>query len=60
MKMFHTKSYLSIGAAVALWWFDFPSLHVEVSLSKILNPKLLLMCWLAPCMAATDISVFMN
>ena len=32
-------------------------LYVEVSLGKILNPKLLLMCWLAPCMAATDISV---
>ena len=35
-----------------------PCLHVEVSLSKILNPKLLLMCWSAPCMAAT-ISVWM-
>ena len=28
-------------------------LLVEVSLGKILNPKLLLMCWSAPCMAAT-------
>ena len=26
-------------------WFDFSGLHVEVSLGKILNPKLLLMCW---------------
>ena len=25
-------------------WFDSPGLHVKVSL----NPKLLLMCWLAP------------
>ena len=31
-------------------------LHVEVSLGEILNPKLLLMCWSAPCMAATAIS----
>ena len=30
--------------------FDSPGLHVNVSLGKILNPKLLLMCWLAPCM----------
>ena len=28
---------------------DSPGLHVEVSLGKILNPKPLLMCWLAPC-----------
>ena len=34
-------------------WFDSPGLHVEVSLGKILNPKLLLMCWSAPWMAAT-------
>ena len=40
-------------------WFDSPGLHVEVSLGKILNPKLLLMCWLAPCIAATTISVWM-
>ena len=30
---------------------------VEVSFGKILNPKLLLMCWLAPCMATTVVSV---
>ena len=35
-----------------------PGLHVEVSLVKILNPKLLLMCWSASCMAATTISVW--
>ena len=28
--------------------FDSPGLHVEVPLGKILNPKLLLMCWFAP------------
>ena len=39
-------------------WFDSPGLHVEVSLGKILIPKLLLMCWPAPCMAATTISVW--
>ena len=39
--------------------FDSPGLHVEASLGKILNPKLLLMCWSAPCMAATAISVWM-
>ena len=38
-------------------WFDSPGLHVKVSLFKILNPKLLLMCWSALCMAATAISV---
>ena len=49
-------------ASVLLWegrWFDSPCLHVKVSLGKILNPKLFLMCWLAPCMAATAISVWM-
>ena len=40
-------------------WFSSPGLHVEVSFCKILNPKLLLMCWLSPCMAATAISVWM-
>ena len=25
--------------------FDSPGLHVKVSLGKVLNPKLLLMCW---------------
>ena len=30
-------------------WFDSPGLHVEMSLGKMSNPKLLLMCWLAPC-----------
>ena len=28
-------------------WFDSPCLHVKVSSGKILNPKLLLMCWQA-------------
>ena len=37
--------------------YDSPGLHVEVSLGKILNPRLLLMCWSAPCIAATAISV---
>ena len=36
-----------------------PGLHVKMSLGKILSPKLLLMCWHAPCMAATAISVCM-
>ena len=36
-------------------WLDSPVLHVELSLGKILNPKLLLMCWLA----ATTICVWM-
>ena len=40
--------------------FDSPGLHVKVSLGNILTPKLLLMCWSAPCMAATTISVCMN
>ena len=40
-------------------WFDSPGLHVKVSLGKILNPKLLLMSWSAPCIAATSISVWM-
>ena len=31
--------------------------NAEVSLGKILDPKLLLLCWLAPCMAATAVSV---
>ena len=35
-------------------WLDSPGLHVEVSLG---NPKLLLMCWSALCMAATTISL---
>ena len=39
-------------------WFNSPGLHLEISLGKILNPKLLPMCWLAPCMAATAISRF--
>ena len=38
-------------------WFDSPGLHFEVSLGKILNPKLLLMCWSASCVAATSINV---
>ena len=40
-------------------WFDFPGLHVEVSLGKIMNPKLLPTCWSAPDLAATGISVWM-
>ena len=39
--------------------FESPGLHVEVSLGRILNPNLLLMCSLTPCMAATTISVWM-
>lgn len=35
-------------------WFKSPQLHVEVYLSKILNPKLLLMI---SCMAAFNISI---
>ena len=41
-------------------WFHSPGLHVEVSLGKILNPKLLLMWWSAPCMAATAAAQCMN
>ena len=33
-------------------WIDSPGLHVEVSLGNILNPKLLLMCRLAPCISS--------
>ena len=40
-------------------WFDSPGLHFQVSLAKILNPKLFLMCWSSPHMAATAISVWM-
>ena len=40
-------------------WFDCPGRHVQVSLGKMLNPKWILMCWSAPCMAATTISVWM-
>ena len=39
-------------------WFYSPVLHVEVFLGKILNPRLLLMCWSAPCMTATTTSVW--
>lgn len=38
-------------------WLDSPGLHVEVF--KILNHKLLLMCWSAPCVATTAINVCM-
>ena len=54
---------LIVWVAVAVLegcWFDSPSLHVKVSLGKILNPKLLLMCCSAPCMVATAISVCIN
>ena len=47
------------GSGVYCCWFNSPGQHVKVSLCKILNPKLLLVCWLAPCMAATTISVRM-
>ena len=40
-------------------WFVSAGLHVKVSLGKILNPKLLLMCWSAPCVAAAAIGVEM-
>ena len=30
-------------------WFDSPGLDVEVTSGKILNPKLLLMCWPNKC-----------
>ena len=57
------KCTLGMHVAQVLWsegrWFDSLGLHVEVSLGKKLNLKLLLMCWSAPCMAATSISVWM-
>lgn len=34
-------------------WSESLGLHVKVTLGKILSPKLLLMCWVAPCIAAT-------
>ena len=34
--------------------FESPSLHVNMSLGKKLNPKLLLMYWSAPCAAAIN------
>ena len=41
-------------------WLYSAGLYVKVSLGKILNSKLLLTCWLAPCMAATTMYVCMN
>ena len=41
-------------------WFDFPGLHVEVSLGKLLNPKRLQMWWSAPCLAANPRHQCMN
>ena len=41
-------------------WFDSPALLVRVSLGKILNLRMLLMRWLAPCMADTAISVWIT
>ena len=41
-------------------WLVSPGLHVNLSMGKILNPKLLLMCWSAPCTVATTISVSMS
>ena len=40
-------------------WFTSHGLLVKVSLCKILNPKLFLMCWSAACMAAATISIWM-
>ena len=40
-------------------WFDSPGLDVKVSLGKVRNPKLLLMCWSAPCMAAATVCLWM-
>ena len=36
-------------------WFTSPHLHIEVSSGKILIPKLLLMCWSEPCIAAISV-----
>ena len=39
-------------------WFNPTCLHAEVPLGNTLNPKLLPMCWSAPSMAATALSVW--
>lgn len=51
--------YSSRGRASALLSLlsHSPGLCVKVSLGEILKPKLLLMYWSSPCMAATVISV---
>ena len=57
------RLWLRVGASVLSsegHWLDSHGLHVEVSLGKILKPKLLLMCWSGPCMAPTSISVCMS
>ena len=60
---FHEKAYLCPRVSVLndlrfrYLKVGFLGLHVEVSFGKILNPKLLLMCWSASCMAATTTSV---
>lgn len=41
-------------------WFDSPGLRDQVSLGKIPRPKLLLMCYSAPCMAATTIRMYVR
>ena len=54
---FWSRSWLRGRAGIILLegsWFDSPGLHVEVSLGKRLSPKLLLMCWSAPCMAVLN------
>ena len=53
------------GAAVtqvepASCYLKVAGLHVQVSLSRILNPKLVLLCWSAPCMAVSAMNVCMN
>ena len=67
-QVWHGKDLSACRAAVAQGqhlviggcWFDSPGLHVEVSLGKIVKPKLLLMSSSLLCMAVTTISVWMN
>ena len=51
---FRASAFLSEGCR-----FNSSVLHVDASLGKILNPKVLLMCWSAPRMPASAISVWM-
>ena len=46
-------SYVTYVYVLEGRWFNSPGLHVEVSLGKIVNPKLLLMRWLASCITIT-------
>ena len=39
-------------------WFDYPGLHVEVSLGKLLNTKLQYAMHSAPCAAATSVCMY--